>query len=707
MNPEARPALAAGLIGARKAEAARADPASTAAFVPAAFAPVVVAAGYFLGSLLGLSLQFPSTQISAIWPPNAILLAALLVTPRSRWWIYLLAVLPAHLLAQVLMGIPLVVVLINFAGNVGDALLGVVAIEHFLVEPRRFDRLRPVVLIMLFGGILAPAVMSFLVAELLARTGLSVDPWLAWRLRLLTNTLAVFTLVPPLVLAATQVRRQGPSPRVPARRRVTPLRGGEAGALLGGLLVIVVLVFGLSKAGTGQSQILLYLPLPFLLWAALRFGFPGVCLSVLTLGALSMWGTVQGYGPFAAQNPVENATSLILFLNVTCAPLLMLAALLEERQSLDDERRQVETLHGAVLASMHDEIAVLDRDGVIREANESWSAAQRAGPGNDYLQTLRLEAQGPSASAARMLAGIEAVLRGERRRFQTEILDSTFAGTWLEMSVEGLKHPEGGAVLTHTNITSRKQAETEMRRQRQELAHLTRVAMFGELSGALAHELRQPLTAILSNAQAALHLLASEPVDLVEVREILIDIAEDDRRAGDVIQRLRAMLKKEPAKIVPLDLNAQVQEVLRLAHSDLITRHVAVTSQLEPSLPPVQGDRVQLQQVLLNLILNACESMSGNPTGERKLLVITASDPEGVRAAIVDCGTGIPAGEMERVFEPFFTTKEHGLGLGLPICRSLVTAHGGRLWFSNNADRGATFSLLLPPYAESPVAPGR
>jgi C4-dicarboxylate-specific signal transduction histidine kinase len=419
---------------------------------------------------------------------------------------------------------------------------------------------------------------------------------------------------------------------------------------------------------------------------------------------LSTWGAVQGYGPFTAHHPVENATSLILFLNVTCAPLLMVAALLEEHKSMDEERRQVATLHSAVLASVHDEIGVLDRDGVIREVNESWSAAGRGEPGTNYLDMLRLAAQSGDQDATQMLAGIESVSRGARRRFQMEFLCPLSPGAWFEMSAEGLKSPEGGAVITNTEITGRKQAELETRQQRQELAHLTRVAMLGELSGALAHELNQPLTAILSNAQAAQRLLAREPADIVEVREILHDIAEDDRRAGEVIQRLRAMLKKGEAKIVPLDLNELMQEVLRLAHSDLITRNVSVTTQLESRLPPVLGDRVQLQQVLLNLILNACEAMSGNQASERKLTVAIARDPEkSVRACIVDRGTGIAADEMERVFEPFFTTKEHGLGLGLPICRSIVAAHGGRLWASNNEDRGATFYLTLPVQDESPA----
>src|SRR4051794_11170380 len=214
MNAEARAVPMAGLAGgveprpAILAETARGT----------VLAAAVVAAGYFLGSVLGLSLRFPATHVSAFWPPNAILLAAFLVAPRRRWWIYLLAVLPVHLLAQGLVGIPLPIVLINFAGNTAEALLGALAILHFLGEPKRFDNLRAVILIMLIGGLLAPALVSLAVAQLLALADLSTDTWLVWRLRLLTNALAVFTLVPPLLLAVTRARPRNVKPGILLRR---------------------------------------------------------------------------------------------------------------------------------------------------------------------------------------------------------------------------------------------------------------------------------------------------------------------------------------------------------------------------------------------------------------------------------------------------------------------------------------------------------
>jgi len=252
------------------------------------------------------------------------------------------------------------------------------------------------------------------------------------------------------------------------------------------------------------------------------------------------------------------------------------------------------------------------------------------------------------------------------------------------------------------DITARKQAEAEAARQRSELAHLSRVTMLGELSGSMAHELNQPLTAILSNAQAAQRFLAHDNADLNEVRDILKDIVEQDNRAGEIIRRLRLLLKKGEVHQLPLDLNDVVQEVLKMIRSDLVNQSVTVHAELAADLPPVKGDRVQLQQVLLNLVMNACDAMNGNAPAERQLVVRTESCADkNVRVAVSDCGLGIAPDKLEQVFEPFFTTKTQGLGLGLSVCRTIISAHGGKLWAANGAERGAVFNFTLPALAES------
>jgi PAS domain S-box-containing protein len=267
----------------------------------------------------------------------------------------------------------------------------------------------------------------------------------------------------------------------------------------------------------------------------------------------------------------------------------------------------------------------------------------------------------------------------------------------VEIGINPIETSEGPMVLASiVDVTARKRAQLEIEQQRNELAHLARVTMLGELSGSLAHELNQPLTAILSNAQAAQRFLARDDVNLDEVRAILQDIVADDKRAGEVIRGLRLLLKKGEMQSQSLDLNDAVRDVLRLMRSDMLNAGIIVNAELAPGLPMINGDRVQLQQVLLNLVVNAGEAMAGVAATERRLIVRTAlAEGEGIRVSIADQGHGIAPENLERVFEPFFTTKAQGLGLGLAVCRSIIIAHGGRLWATRNSRRGASFHFTL------------
>ncbi|HSL70194.1 MAG TPA: ATP-binding protein, partial [Longimicrobiales bacterium] len=244
----------------------------------------------------------------------------------------------------------------------------------------------------------------------------------------------------------------------------------------------------------------------------------------------------------------------------------------------------------------------------------------------------------------------------------------------------------------------RKRVQAEAHEQRRALAHLSRVSMLGEFSGAIAHELTQPLTAILSNAQAAQRLLSRNPPEWIAIQEILADIVAADQRATEVIRRLRAMLIEGQAQLTALDLNEVTAETLKLARSDLAAREIAVATEMQPDLPSVLGDRIQIQQVVLNLILNGSDAMSTVAPAERTLTIITRESPHNgaVELSICDRGPGIDQSLIDRIFDPFYTSKEHGMGLGLSICRSIVLAHHGRIWAVNNEDRGATFSFMLP-----------
>jgi two-component system, LuxR family, sensor kinase FixL len=270
---------------------------------------------------------------------------------------------------------------------------------------------------------------------------------------------------------------------------------------------------------------------------------------------------------------------------------------------------------------------------------------------------------------------------------------------WIAVHGAGERDASGGVHVRGVSIdtTLRKKAEAESRQREVELAHLSRVAMLGELSGSLAHELNQPLTAILSNAQAANRMIAQGIDTREELQEILSEIIAEDKRAGEVIRKMRGLLKKGEVRAEALDLVETVDDVVRLLHSDLLSRGVTVSTDFEAGLPRVQADRVQIIQVLLNLITNGCDAMEERSSEERLLLLSAArQNAELVQVSVADRGCGIDPADLERLFEPFVTTKPTGLGLGLAVCRTIVGAHGGRIWASNNAESGAAFHFTLP-----------
>ena len=248
-----------------------------------------------------------------------------------------------------------------------------------------------------------------------------------------------------------------------------------------------------------------------------------------------------------------------------------------------------------------------------------------------------------------------------------------------------------------TDIEDRTQALARLQQMQSDFAHMNRVSMMGELAASLSHEIAQPIASARNNARAAQNFLEMQPPDLGEVREALACVVGDADRAGDIIDRIREQIKKAPPRKERFDLNAAIDEVIVLARS--------VTTQewrfgpepgLRRDLFPVEGDRVQLQQVLLNLILNAAEAMSSVEEGARELLISTKEDQTGVVVAVRDSGPGIDPEHLEQVFDAFYTTKPSGTGMGLSICRSIIHAHGGKLWAEANEPRGAVFQFTLP-----------
>jgi PAS domain S-box-containing protein len=274
---------------------------------------------------------------------------------------------------------------------------------------------------------------------------------------------------------------------------------------------------------------------------------------------------------------------------------------------------------------------------------------------------------------------------------------------WIEHVCQPVEDEQGvflGYRASNRDITKRRFAQQESQQLRSELIHASRVAAMGELTAAIAHELSQPLTAVLTNAQAAQRFLKMENPDLKEVREILTDIIGDDNRAKEIIQKLRALLRKSEHKFEKININEIVQDVLPLLHSDSVIKNVNLKTQFEMDLPYVFGDKIQLQQVLVNIILNGFEAM--NNTDSKELCIITKlKDPYTIIVSIKDSGPGFKVKHVEDLFQPFFTTKASGMGMGLSICRSIIDSHGGKLWAKNNPDQGATFNFTIPVFKET------
>ena len=247
------------------------------------------------------------------------------------------------------------------------------------------------------------------------------------------------------------------------------------------------------------------------------------------------------------------------------------------------------------------------------------------------------------------------------------------------------------------DVTERKKTEREGQLLRQEVAHVGRVSLMGQLASALAHEINQPLSAILRNAEAAELFMQNASPDLDEIRASLASIIKNDQRAGAVIDRMRALLKRHELEVIRLDVGDVIGDVVTLTRADAVSRHVKLDVDIAGDLPPVRGDRVHLQQVLLNLVLNGMDAVNEANQEERRVRVTARlGGSRIVEVAVGDTGPGIPADRLASVFDPFFSTKPNGMGMGLPISRTIVEAHGGQLWAETNHGGGATFRFTLP-----------
>jgi two-component system, LuxR family, sensor kinase FixL len=781
-----------------------------------------VFAGYYLGCKIGFALTFQPHPVSVLWPPNGIVVAALLLTPPRSWWLVLLAAFPAHLAAQLQNHVPPLMILSWFVSNCCEAVIAAGLMRYLVGGRIRFTTLRSVGLFCLCVVFIGPFLSSFLDAGFVVWNHWGQDGyWELIRIRLFSNALAALIIVPLIVTWVTN--------GVQALRTASLSRYLEGVILFFALLVVSYAVF--YKIGPRADLDLLFLPLPFLIWAAVRFGSLGASTTISIVGFLAIWSASHSHGPFSGETPEQNALSIQIFLIVLAIPLLFLATVIEERLTGQTELRESESRFRNIADAAPVLIWVAGVDKLCTFFNKPWldftgrSAEQELGNGwaegvhRDDLQNClqvynsafdgqqpfvmqyrlrrhdgeyrwisdqgvpRYDEQGKfggyigsCVDVTELMTKDEALRQSEERMrlaaaavnlgiWEWDLATNEIWATNARRAVLGWPstgkvtfedfmfrvHPEDSGRVRQTineairdakeyeseyrlvlpdgivrwistrgsvhfddagkparllginiDITARKQAELDAQRDRAELSHLSRVALIGEMSASIAHELNQPLAGILSNAAAGQRFIDKGDVDLREISELLGDIIADGRRASDVMHGIRAMVKKEQVARHSVDLNEVVMDAVHMLSPDAVLRSCQVETSLDASLSAIEGDPVQLQQVLLNLVINAFDAMRDTPTPRRKVVIATQSNGDGaVCTSVRDYGGGISEEMRDRVFDPFFTTKNEGLGMGLAIVRSIVESHGGTIKIENADGGGAQFEFVLPANGSS------
>lgn len=377
------------------------------------------------------------------------------------------------------------------------------------------------------------------------------------------------------------------------------------------------------------------------------------------------------------------------------------------RAKSEQELRSQEALNRAVLHSLPGYVAILDRSGRILQVNEEWQSVavtkaggffSRTSVGDDYVSCWERIAGDSDANAALLSQRVTGVLAGQARQ---AVLEWRVQGPdgdvqWLEIRCDVLQRREGGAVISHVNTTDRKKTELQAEQNIHKLSQFNRVAALGELAGALAHELNQPLASILVNAETLEEMLSQEAPENSELREVVSEIIADDERAGQIIRKMRSLLQDRESITATLDLTQIAASVVKMLGNEAMLRKVAVRSEMAGDLPAVLGDAVQLQQVALNLILNAMDAMRDCPEGDRTVTIATFMDGrDTVVLEVRDTGPGISPEDLPRLFDHFYTTKPDGLGLGLAISKSIVQALNGDITASN-WEHGARFRVSMP-----------
>jgi two-component system sensor kinase FixL len=637
-------------------------------------------------------LRFPPYERTTFWVPGALTFSALLLTPVSHWWKYYVglclgAVAGYYGDSQISHWLALLAAPFHFV-----AVATGVKLMRRIMPDLPFSSVNDMLVFVPFACLVIPLATSIPIDIIRWAAGAEDQFSIAVR-SVLCVSLGLLIASPAFSTAFMNGREW-----ILTSSWMRKLEAVTIGVCL---LVVGQLVFS-SSVGAGTLPALIYAPIPILLWAALRFEVSGVSWALLAIAYQSTWNAINQRGPFVGETADDNVLQMQLFLLALSLPLLFAAAGVRERRrafvlllSEVDERRRMENRFRLVVESTPNAMLIVDPDGQIMLANKQ--SERMFGYSETELLEQKLEQLLPERLRPRLIRQCRLVFQQPDRSVEDNIPE------WFAACKNGREFPVeigftplealGGSLLlvVFVDITALKKAEEAEK----EMVHASRLAMLSEFTASIAHEINQPLGAILSNADAAEMLLNSDPPPLDEVRQILSDIRNDDLRASDVIRKLRALLRRGEFAPELINLNSVVTDAAVILRAEARRRGIEIKIHLADNLPPVLGDRVHLQQVLLNLMVNGMEAMSESD-GLRRLRITTDQRDGEVQIAVADSGSGVAAADLPHLFDRFFSTKQEGMGMGLPISRTLIEEHGGRIWADNQPGSGAIFRFCLP-----------
>ena len=755
-------------------------------------------------------MEFNPAVAAPFWFPDSVLLCALLCVSKRWWWLLLAAVLPVRLLVELPPDPEPWFVGAVYVNDCAKAALGAYCLRRFLDDPIRLKSMRDFGVYFLLVVVLIPVLSA--AAGAAARAGLGHPFWPSFEQWFLGNVLASLIVTPILFYWIL---------RPPNPATFTTPRFIEAGVLAIALLVTLAVAFEPLPTGPNQfGETRYYVPVVFMVWAAIRFRMHGATAAVGLLTIFALDAAIRRSGSFASLSVADSSTLLQHFLLLRAAPLYLAAVLIEQWSRVNDSLRESEerfrhmadhapvmiwmagpdggnefankrwldytgltledfrgtgwmqivhpedlkrapgeyaenvaarrpfedetrlrrhdgeyrwimsrgqprfSVHGEFLGYVGSAIDVTERrqheaalkrsealyrdvvesqitfvcrflpDGTLTFVNSTWCASLGRSR-QDLTGANFIEQLPPAARAAAREALAHATSSGGRAGWEFEVAHADGSRgwqSWVCHVIDAAPDVPREIQAIGYDITDRKRAEESSR----QLAHAARFAVVGELTAMVAHEVNQPLTAILSNAEAGEILLRSPNPSLAELRQILVDIRDDDLRADAAIRGIRSLVRRQELQPHPADIAEIIAHVLKLTAGDALHRRVTIRQEIEDDLPKVSGDRSHLEQVLVILIVNAMDAMKETREASRELRVsVRKLNREFVEVAVRDFGHGIADVNMPQLFDSLFTTKPEGMGLGLPIARTIVAAHGGRIWAENAPDGGAVFRFTL------------